>query len=259
MSDTPTPDYYKLLQVDPLAEEEVIEAAYRRLARKYHPDVYHGPDAAERMRELNLAYGVVGNPAGRLAYDLARQREAARQELLASQTPGPLPRTTGRQRAVTVDDLASRPVSRTSGRQRAITPDDLARRAAGDAAKERDQGWQEMSQPFQPPPPSVRVSTGNWPAITPTTGKIPVASSYVYRPSFFKRVLEELLNLGQGLLAIVLFYPIAAALCWFTLQGVWQRLGLDQHQAFLTTLALPVLPALVFAWWFGRRIRLNRP
>ncbi len=258
MSDTRTPDYYRLLQVDPLAEEEVIEAAYRRLARKYHPDVYHGPDAIERMRELNLAYGVIGNPAGRLAYDLARQREAARQELLASQTPGTLPRTTGRQRAVTAADLAPKSASRTSGRQRAITPDDLAYRTAGDTPKERHQGRQETGQPLPPPPPSVRVSTGNWPAITPTTGKIPVASSYVYRPSFFKRVLEELLNLGQGLLAIGLFYPIAVAICWFTLQDVWHRLGLDQHQAFLTTLALPVLPALIFAWWFGRRIRLNR-
>jgi DnaJ-class molecular chaperone len=32
-------DYYKILQVDPSAEQEVIEAAYRRLARMYHPDI----------------------------------------------------------------------------------------------------------------------------------------------------------------------------------------------------------------------------
>ena len=36
-------DAYKVLQVDPEAEDEVIQAAYRRLARKYHPDLATGP------------------------------------------------------------------------------------------------------------------------------------------------------------------------------------------------------------------------
>ena len=39
-------DAYKVLQVDPEAEDEVIKAAYRRLARKYHPDLAAGPEAA---------------------------------------------------------------------------------------------------------------------------------------------------------------------------------------------------------------------
>ena len=39
-------DPYKVLQVDPEAEDEVIQAAYRRLARKYHPDLAKTPDAA---------------------------------------------------------------------------------------------------------------------------------------------------------------------------------------------------------------------
>ena len=39
------PDPYKILQVDPEAEDEVIAAAYRRLARKYHPDTATGPEA----------------------------------------------------------------------------------------------------------------------------------------------------------------------------------------------------------------------
>lgn len=106
--------------------------------------------------------------------------------------------------------------------------------------------------------PSVRVSTGDWPAITPNTGKIPVVSGYVYRPSFLKRLFEELLNLGQGVLAVGLLYPIAVAICWFPLQALWQHLGLSQHQIFLLTLALPLLPTLIFAWWFGRRIRQGR-
>jgi hypothetical protein len=71
---TKTPDYYKILQVDPEAEPEVVTAAYRRLASKYHPDVNSASDAQERMRDLNLAYAVVGDPAKRSDYD--RQRVA---------------------------------------------------------------------------------------------------------------------------------------------------------------------------------------
>ena len=44
------PDPYKALQVDPEAEDEVIVAAYRRLARKYHPDTATGPEAAPGWR-----------------------------------------------------------------------------------------------------------------------------------------------------------------------------------------------------------------
>jgi len=73
MPDSPTPDYYKILQVDPSAEQEVITAAFKGLAKKYHPDVYHGSDRTERMREINLAYEVLGDPGKRQAYDYKRQ------------------------------------------------------------------------------------------------------------------------------------------------------------------------------------------
>lgn len=63
------PTYYALLQVDPAAEPEVIESAYRRLARKYHPDVNASPDAHARMRAINEAYRVLSDPARRAAYD----------------------------------------------------------------------------------------------------------------------------------------------------------------------------------------------
>ncbi|MER3486027.1 MAG: hypothetical protein C4345_08715, partial [Chloroflexota bacterium] len=66
------PDYYEILQVHPRAEPEVIEAAYRRLARLYHPDVSRRPDAGERMRQINLAYEVLSDPQKRRAYDAAR-------------------------------------------------------------------------------------------------------------------------------------------------------------------------------------------
>ena len=51
----------------------MIEAAYRRLARKYHPDVNRSPDAELRMRELNAAYEVLRRPDQRAAYDGGRR------------------------------------------------------------------------------------------------------------------------------------------------------------------------------------------
>lgn len=63
------PDYYEVLQVSPRAEPEVVRAAYRSLARKYHPD--HG-GSGERMMALNDAWDVLGDPVRRAAYDATR-------------------------------------------------------------------------------------------------------------------------------------------------------------------------------------------
>ncbi len=68
-------DLYDILQVAPHAEPEVIESAYRRLARKYHPDVNPAADAHERMRVLNHAYEILSNPTERARYDSQRERE----------------------------------------------------------------------------------------------------------------------------------------------------------------------------------------
>lgn len=65
-------DPYKVLQVDPEAEDEVVQAAYRRLARKYHPDLTGTPEAAARMASINAAWEMVGDPAARARYDRAR-------------------------------------------------------------------------------------------------------------------------------------------------------------------------------------------
>jgi len=80
-------DFYAVLQVDPLADPEVIRAAYRVLARKYHPD--HGGDPS-RMIELNNAWDVLGDPARRAAYDTSRAVPANRQpaEPIARPQPG---------------------------------------------------------------------------------------------------------------------------------------------------------------------------
>lgn len=60
-------DYYRTLQVHWEAEQEVISAAYRRLAQKYHPD--QNPQTEERMKEINEAYEVLGDPEKRKVYD----------------------------------------------------------------------------------------------------------------------------------------------------------------------------------------------
>lgn len=61
--------FYQVLQVDPSADPEVIEAAFRRLALKYHPDTSTDPDASSRMREILEAKACLGNPDRRLSYD----------------------------------------------------------------------------------------------------------------------------------------------------------------------------------------------
>ncbi len=67
-------DPYKVLQVDSEAEDEVIQAAYRRLAQKYHPDVA-GQDGAARMTSINAAWELLRDPTRRAAHD--RERKAA--------------------------------------------------------------------------------------------------------------------------------------------------------------------------------------
>ncbi len=76
MSDPPA-DPYRTLQVVPEADDEVISAAYRRLARKYHPDVSPGGEAAARMAAINAAWELIGEPSRRAAFDRQRALEAA--------------------------------------------------------------------------------------------------------------------------------------------------------------------------------------
>lgn len=65
-------NYYQILGVSTHASQEEIRSAYRKLVVKYHPDRNPDPEAAERIREINLAYDVLGDADKRRKYDLAR-------------------------------------------------------------------------------------------------------------------------------------------------------------------------------------------
>ena len=92
---TDAPDPYKILQVDPEAEDEVIQAAYRRLAQKYHPDRSTGQEAVDRMVAINAAWETIGDPKRRATFDLAR-RAAFAQQAPTSPKPGAAGASAGR-------------------------------------------------------------------------------------------------------------------------------------------------------------------
>ena len=62
-------DYYEILNVSRNASADEIKAAFRGLARKYHPDVNKSPEAEKDFKEINEAYGVLSDPEKRAAYD----------------------------------------------------------------------------------------------------------------------------------------------------------------------------------------------
>ncbi|HET8600027.1 MAG TPA: DnaJ C-terminal domain-containing protein [Segeticoccus sp.] len=68
----PGVDLYRLLEIDPGASSAEITRAYRRLARRWHPDVATSPGAAHHFAKITHAYRVLSDPAARARYDTAR-------------------------------------------------------------------------------------------------------------------------------------------------------------------------------------------
>lgn len=73
-------DYYKIMGVARDATQDDIKRAYRKLARKYHPDVSKEPQAETRFKELGEAYEVLKDPEKRVAYDRLGTNWKANQE-----------------------------------------------------------------------------------------------------------------------------------------------------------------------------------
>jgi curved DNA-binding protein len=66
-------DYYKILGVEPTADEKEIKSAYRKLARKYHPDVSKEAGAEDKFKEASEAYEALSNAEKRAEYDELRK------------------------------------------------------------------------------------------------------------------------------------------------------------------------------------------
>ena len=88
-----TKDLYKILGIDKGASQDDIRRAYRKLARKYHPDANReDPKAEERFKEVQHAYDVLSDPAKRREYD-----EGPRTFFGAGASPGGSGASRGRQ------------------------------------------------------------------------------------------------------------------------------------------------------------------
>ena len=88
-------DYYATLGVERGASEKEVHAAFRKLARKFHPDVNKDPSAEQRFKEINEAHEVLGDPEKRRTYDELGPRWQEYEAWERAGKPGPNPFTGG--------------------------------------------------------------------------------------------------------------------------------------------------------------------
>jgi curved DNA-binding protein CbpA len=125
----PSVDPYHILQVLASAEQEVVHAAFRALAMKYHPDRDSSARAARRMMELNQAYAMLREPALRAQFD--KSRRAARVPFDAASIPpmsmnGRVTPPSAQPRRTNASSAASTSTKLSEGRYAGWTLKDLA-------------------------------------------------------------------------------------------------------------------------------------
>jgi curved DNA-binding protein CbpA len=142
----PIEDYYKILQVDPAADPEVITAAYRRLAVKYHPDTNTSPDATARMQRINEAYAILSDAAQRAVYDRSRRNGIVYRETSAA--PGDRRSEQRTVQEAEADYVRAKRVA-----------EDIWKRVSRDADIERDRAMREAEDAWNR---AKRVAEESW-------------------------------------------------------------------------------------------------
>ena len=69
---------YETLGVTPIALQDEVKNAYRKLAREYHPDINPDPKAHDRMAQINVAFEVLSDPVRRMEYDASIGNHSAK-------------------------------------------------------------------------------------------------------------------------------------------------------------------------------------
>lgn len=85
------PDHYKILGVATDSDDVVIQAAYKALMRKYHPDTSANPNAKARAQAINAAFTILGDPVRRAAYDASHTAQDSHGPTSTSKEPPPAP------------------------------------------------------------------------------------------------------------------------------------------------------------------------
>ncbi len=88
MASSTKKDYYEILGVPRNASQEEIKKAYRRLVRKYHPDICKKPECEEKFKEINEAYQVLSDPEKRKIYDMYGHAGLEQSGFTAQETTG---------------------------------------------------------------------------------------------------------------------------------------------------------------------------